>query len=61
MASAKLTPRSGSSATNTRRSRAASALGSTSSFFATASNMRSRSRVAAWIAAWPAISVTREE
>jgi hypothetical protein len=35
--------------------------GSTSSFFATAVKIRSRSRPAAWIAALPAISVTREE
>ena len=60
-ASGNETPRSGSSCTKTRRSPTASRSGSTSSLRATAAKIFSRSRSAAWIAALPAIRVTREE
>jgi hypothetical protein len=55
------TPRSGSSCAKTRRSPTASCSAGTSSLRATAAKIFSRSRSAAWIAALPAISVTREE
>ncbi len=60
-ASGKETPCSGSSATYTRRSPTASRSAGTSSFRATAAKIFSRSRSAAWIAALPAMRVTREE
>jgi hypothetical protein len=50
-----------SSGTPTLRSRATSDAGLTSSFFATAVKMAPRSRSAAWMAAMPHMSVTRDE
>jgi hypothetical protein len=58
---AKSTPWSGSPSTKTRRSAATSRSGVVSSLRATASKIFPRSRSAAWIAALPAIRVTREE
>ncbi len=60
-ASGKLMPRSGSSASNTRRSANTSRPAGTSSFSATAAATSSRARSAASSAALPTISVTREE
>jgi hypothetical protein len=55
------TPRSGAWASKTRRSRKATRSRGISSFRATACASRSRARVAASIAAFPIISVTRLE
>ena len=60
-ASSKPTPRSGSSASNTRRSAKTRRAVGTSSFSETAFARSSRARSAAWRAAFPTIKVTREE
>ena len=60
-ASAKASEREGSAVSNTRRDAARRRAAGTSSFFAAAAKIWSRTRRAAWMAALPVMSVTRDE